>query len=148
MSIDITNNCNLRCLHWFNRSGNDLIRNELSDEEFIIIAKEISENNLHTFWFCAGEHLLRYDLLLKMCDILSSHIHNINMVSNGYLMTKEKVLELKNIQISIDGCSSKSHDYMRGVKGSYEKAINAVKTINSDNISVGISFSPNFLQYI
>lgn len=37
---------------------------------------------------------------------------------------------------------------MRGVKCSYEKAINAVKTINFDNISVGISFSPNFLQYI
>ncbi|WP_317312234.1 radical SAM protein [Clostridium thermobutyricum] len=121
MSIDITNNCNLRCLNCFNRSGNDLIRNELSDEEFIIIDKEISENNLHTFCFCGGEHLLRYDLLLKMCDILSSHIYNINMVSNGYLMTKEKVLELKkhgmkHIQISIDGCSSKSHDYMRGVK--------------------------------
>ncbi|WP_341349175.1 radical SAM protein [Clostridium thermobutyricum] len=55
----------------------------------------MSENNLHTFCFCGGEPLLRYDLLLKMCDILSPHIHKINMVSNGYLMTKEKVLALK-----------------------------------------------------
>lgn len=36
VSFDITNKCNLRCLHCFNSSGeNDVVKNELSDEEVL-----------------------------------------------------------------------------------------------------------------
>lgn len=36
VAIDITNKCNLRCLHCYNSSGeNDVIKTELSDHEVL-----------------------------------------------------------------------------------------------------------------
>lgn len=37
IAIDITNKCNAKCLHCFNRSGNGLLRNEISDREMLEI---------------------------------------------------------------------------------------------------------------
>ncbi|OVE66735.1 hypothetical protein CCS79_17300 [Clostridium diolis] len=147
LSFEITNKCMLKCLHCYNRSGDDLCRDELSNNEILEITRDIAKTKLFSFCFCGGETLLRYDLILKMCDILVGSCPNINMVSNGYLMDEEKVSNLKkhgmkHIQISIDGPDSETHDRMRGVEGSFERAINAVKIINESGLDLSVAFCP------
>jgi len=147
LSFEITNQCMLKCLHCYNRSGSDLCRNELSDDEILNITRDIAKTKFFSFCFCGGETLLKYELILKMCDILIDSCPNINMVSNGYLMDEEKVNNLKkhgmkHIQISIDGHDSETHDHMRGVKGSFERAINAVKIINESGLDLSVAFCP------
>lgn len=146
-SIEITNQCMFSCLHCYNRSGDDLARNELSDSELINISNELANIGLHTFCFCGGEPLIRYELILKMASILSKTCPNLNMVSNGYLLDEIKATKLKEagiklIQISIDGATAKTHDYMRGVAGSFEKALNAVRILEKVGIQNNIAFSP------
>ncbi|MCX6087686.1 MAG: hypothetical protein NTV78_00685, partial [Caldiserica bacterium] len=47
MSFDITNKCNFRCLHCYNRSGeNPVIEKELTDAEVIEFAKDLSKIKL------------------------------------------------------------------------------------------------------
>lgn len=47
VAFDITNNCNLRCLHCFNSSGeNDVISNELSDGEVLHFIEDLASMNL------------------------------------------------------------------------------------------------------
>lgn len=42
VALDITNKCNLRCLHCFNNSGeNDVVANELSDNEVLELVDSI-----------------------------------------------------------------------------------------------------------
>ena len=42
VAIDITNNCNLRCLHCYNSSGeNDVLKQELSDEEILTFVESL-----------------------------------------------------------------------------------------------------------
>lgn len=44
VALDITNKCNLRCLHCFNNSGeNDVLANELSDSEVLELVDSICQ---------------------------------------------------------------------------------------------------------
>ena len=72
--------------------------------------------------------------------------------TNGWFVTPRVATRLKkagftHVRVSIDGASAKTHDYIRGVKGSFAKAINAVKILKNAEIPrVGISptiFSDN-----
>jgi Predicted Fe-S oxidoreductases len=148
IAVDVTNKCNAKCLHCFNRSGNELIRDELSDEQLLQVFEQIAEVKPFSICFCGGEPMYKYDILLKACRILhDAGILNIAMVSNGWLLTQEKVNELKktgmkHIQISLDGCDATTHDHMRGVPGIFERATNAIEYIKKADLELGVAFSP------
>ncbi len=57
-TFEITNKCMLRCKHCFNRSGNDLIRSELSDKEVLSIIEQICKKEFYTFCFVVENHFL------------------------------------------------------------------------------------------
>lgn len=147
MSLDITNNCNLRCLHCYNYSGENIcIKDELIDDELIKVINDVAQMDIFNMCFCGGEPLLRKDILLKLVKMLSDKDINTSMVSNGLLLTKDVAKELKEagikkIQISLDG-TFKSHEKLRGLKGSYEKAVTALENLKEFEISSGIAFSP------
>ena len=66
VALDITNKCNLRCLHCFNNSGeNDVVANELSDNEVLELVDSICQMHPFSFCFCGGETLLRKDLVIE-----------------------------------------------------------------------------------
>lgn len=146
-SIDITNMCNLKCIHCFNRS-NDLLRDELTDEEIINVISQISELKLFSFCFCGGEPLLRYKVLLKCVKMLKdAGTYSINMVTNGLLLTDEKAKELKrvgisSIQISLDGSCAKTHNKMRRNPLAFNGAINAMNLLEKNSIQFAVSFCP------
>lgn len=148
LAFDITNKCNLRCLHCYNKSGeNVIINNELTDDEVIKFIKDIANMNLYNFCFCGGEPLLRKDLILKCTKILNASGSKVSLVSNGLLLTKEIAYELKEagvskIQISIDGASECTHDRLRNKKGAFLKAINALNILREVGIGRGIAFTP------
>ena len=43
------------------------------------------------------------------------------------------------VAISLDTLNAEKNDYMRGVKGAYEKAMNAVEELHAEGISVGVA---------
>lgn len=73
LALDITNKCNLRCLHCYNASGeNRVMEHELSDDEVIKFVKDILPMKLLNFCFCGGETLLRKELICKCIKMLSN----------------------------------------------------------------------------
>ena len=72
IAIDITNKCNAKCLHCFNRSGNELLRNEISDREMLEIFKEIAVIKPFSTCFCGGEPMMKYDLVLRATEVLKN----------------------------------------------------------------------------
>lgn len=154
ISIDITNKCNLRCLHCYNFSGeNCIIDNELTDDEFINFIESVSDFNLRNICFCGGEPLLRKKLLLKSANILKNkNCYNISIVTNGFLLDKETLDELINagvnrIQVSLDGANSLSHDRMRNYEGAFEKAKRALELIVKEDIEFSVAFCPTSFNY-
>lgn len=152
MSIDITNKCNLRCIHCFNRSGNDLTRDELTDDEFLSIIKDMAKIKAFSFCFCGGEPMTRFDLLEKSVKILKdAGTANVNVVSNGILITDEKVKRLKKagidmVQISVDGATKEHHERVRGVDGAYEGAINALELLEKNKVNHCLAFSATYFN--
>lgn len=149
VAYDITNKCNFRCLHCYNNSGeNNFINSELSDEEVISLMHDLGKMKLENVCFCGGEPLLRKDLISIASKILNEYgIKSISLVTNGYLMNKEIAKDLiqsgvTNFQISLDGSSFKSHDFLRQKKGSFEKAVEAIKILkDSEAKNIDVAFS-------
>lgn len=154
ISFNITQKCNLKCLHCYNNSGeeNKSIK-ELSDEELIYIANQIAQINPKSVCICGGEPLVRKDILKEIIKILSESCGQVNMVSNGYLLNESLAKELKEcglnlIQFSLDGANSFQHDSFRGKLGSFNKVIEAIKISVKNNLAVAISYVPNKINHI
>lgn len=146
-SWDVTSECTGRCLHCFNRSGT-LKRDELTDEEMIPIAHQIAEFQPLGICFCGGEPLLRLDMVCRLASIIwEEGGTSANLVTNGMLMTEQIAKRLKqtrvmSIQVSLDGSHADTHEKLRMVQGSFEKAVNAIKMIRNADINAGVAFSP------
>jgi len=151
-SIDITYDCNFRCLHCFNSSGEQGIKREyMTDEEIINTAETIIDMEPESLCLCGGETMLRKEVIYKVLDLRNKKNSNvsINCVSNGYLIDEEiaSVLSKKRlnyIQISLDGATKFKHEWLRNKEDSFEKAINAIKLlVVQKNIYVAVAFTPN-----
>lgn len=68
---------------------------------------------------------------------------SVDLLTNGALITEKVLTRLEdsnifNVQVSIDGIGE-THDSFRGKKGTYERAINAIKLLRDANYNVSIS---------
>ena len=150
VAFTVTSKCNYKCRHCYNNSGDDLY-SELSDEELMDIAEQISETRPMSVCLCGGEPLIRGDVIYKIIKKLSSNCGIVNIVSNGYLIT-ENVLEklreagINTIQISLDGNNAFLHENTRLFPGAFEKATNAIGLATKKGFKVAVSFCPNKLN--
>ncbi|WP_158080469.1 PqqD family peptide modification chaperone [Alkalithermobacter paradoxus] len=145
LSLELTNSCQLRCVHCFNSSG--IMRdNELTVNEFINIAQQFSELGTQTIFLTGGEPFIKKDVN-KLIDFVAKEFSTVNIASNAYTL-EEETIELiskhKNIsiQVSIDGIEN-THDKIRGVLGAYNKTIKNIKKLCEFKIPVAISFTMN-----
>ena len=92
--------------------------------------------------------MMKYDLVLRATEVLKNGgVPNIAMVTNGWFLTKDRVISLRNaglthIQLSLDGKDAKTHERMRGINGIYEKVLDALNFIDDAGISSAVAFSP------
>ena len=152
MSIDITYNCNFRCRHCFNRSGEHCFgERELTDEELMKIIVEVADIAPRSLCICGGEPLLRKDILIKMGKYYTEKTSgrtSLNMVTNGFLITEEVADELKEagfrtVQVSLDGASAESHEWIRNQPGSFERAKEALRILVDRGFYVGGACTPS-----
>ncbi len=142
VSIDLTSKCNLNCKHCGSISVED--KNELTINEIRDVIKEISGFKPERIVFSGGEPLLKKGIF----DLLEyTHELGINtyMPSNGTLITSDIAKKLKKVNlggivISLDG-NEEIHDKIRGKKGTFEKAINAIKYLVDEGLKVTIKLT-------
>ncbi|MBW4081525.1 radical SAM/SPASM domain-containing protein [Paenibacillus sp. S150] len=149
VAFDITNKCNLRCLHCYNNSGENIVSTEeLTDDEVMEFVRDVGKMELFNFCFCGGETLLRKDLICRAsAELKSLGVVNISMVTNGMLLNEKTALQLKEsgvnrIQISLDGAKPSSHDRLRNKQGVYDKVISALKTVKKLEMKCSVAFTP------
>jgi len=147
ISIDITNMCNLRCLHCYNHSGDNLcISNELTDDEIIDLILDVIKLKPINVCLAGGEPLLRKNIVIKALSLLSENNILTSMVSNGILVDEGCANSLKNagisrIQISLDGLEQ-SHDKLRNKKGAYKSVEKCLMILQKKGINTYLGFVP------
>jgi len=140
---DITRACNLRCKQCYSAAGK-VAPDELSTAEVLSVLEQLAANMVFYIYFLGGEPLLRNDFF----EILSEcRVHRITtmMSTNGWFVDREiahRLLEsgIQIVRVSIDGATPNTHDKVRGVRGSFERALRAVRILKDVGIpNVGVS---------
>ncbi len=146
----ITDLCNLRCPHCYQKEfSND---SELNLSQLKIIADQIIAalkkwNTKGRIALTGGEPFLKKELfpILKYLEN-SEYIWRIGILTNGVLIKDEIIEKLKSlkklyyIQISLDGATEKTNDFIRG-KGSYKRAIESFRLLQEHKINRRLMFT-------
>lgn len=153
----LTEICNYRCKHCYqdnySDSGGDLnslLGHYKNIEKFVLQIKDVQKNVKAHINFTGGEPFMKSELFDLLKVVNKKGIFSYGILSNGFLLSKEELFQLKAlspkfIQISLEGNES-MNDSIRG-NGSYKQILKAVKTYNDLKIPVLISFTANSLNY-
>lgn len=130
VQFEVTYRCNLKCIQCYNQSGEGK-PGELSAEEWYSVARQAGEIGVMEAVISGGEPFLRKEETLRIMEILDSYGVYFILITNGWFVDKELVDQLKKfkynwVQVSIDGARPEIHDSIRGVRGSWERAVKAV----------------------
>lgn len=140
--LELTHKCNLRCNQCYNQSG--CSKPDISFGKWMDVAKQLTDMNIFECVISGGEPLLLGDKLYKIMDILDDSGIRFILVTNGFIMDEKKLKRLSKydyywVQVSIDGSKPGIHDKIRGVKGSWKKAVNAAKMVSQAGLPLVIS---------
>lgn len=152
LQFELTGACNLKCKQCYNDSGNK--KTSMTANCWENLSKQIV-GNLFSITLSGGEPLLLGEQLFSLMDIFESNNTWINLISNGFFINREIARRLSKyslgwVEISIDSPHEDYHDYLRGVKGSWQKAILAASYLASYNVPVfiGTCVTPKSLPYL
>ncbi|WP_078549057.1 radical SAM/SPASM domain-containing protein [Litchfieldia alkalitelluris] len=137
---ELTEACNLRCIHCRATAQPERSVDELSTMQAFEIIDNISSFANPILILTGGEPLYRSDFF----DIAHYAVLKglrVAMASNGTLITKEiakkiKDIGIKRVAISFDGPTAVIHDHFRGLKGSFNAALKGVSYLKEENIEV------------
>lgn len=142
--IEITNTCNLACVHCFNNSGNPY-PDELTTKEILSVLDSLSRMGVHHITITGGEPLVHPDIF-KIVEHARKEPMSVDIFTNGTLITEDIIKKFKKIginrfNISIDSVDEKIHDTFRGKKGALKKTVKAVHLLKEAGFSIKISVS-------
>ena len=143
---NITQRCNLKCVHCYSRSEDKKYSNELSTDEGIQLLDDLAGFGSPVVLFSGGEPLIRPDILELIQHATVSGTRTV-LSTNGTLIDEPMAAKLKDIGLSYVGISldglQKVHDSFRGVDGTFERVLRAINNCKAAGLKVGLRFTIN-----
>lgn len=140
---NITNRCNLLCSHCYIRAGPGQEReDELTTKEGLHLIDDLAAMRVPLLLFSGGEPLIREDFWE-----LAGHAKERGLVTalstNGTLITPAVARRLRDTGVeyagvSLDGATAETHDGMRNVPGSFQRAVSALENCRSAGLKCGV----------
>ena len=142
---EVTNRCNLRCVHCLSASGPEAdTRGDLTLAEAKAVVDQLAAARVFQIHFGGGEpflypgftDLLRHAQARGLCCLCIS--------TNGALLNAEKIAELEALggiylQLSLDGATEAACDAVRGA-GAWRKAVGALERLRHSAIVRTVNF--------
>ena len=156
LQFELTGQCNLKCKHCYNRSG-DIDRETLmTPEKWCELSRQIvSDGGIFQCIISGGEPLLLGDKLFDIMDILHDDGTSFVVITNALLLSKKFIRRFAKyryfwFQISLDGSTAELHDEFRGVEGSFSRAVNGALEISDAGIPLVIAhtITPKNLTHV
>ncbi len=144
VSWNVTQACNLRCLHCYLGAAKRAAR-ELSTEEGLSLINGLAALGTELLILTGGEPLLRRDLLT-----LARHASGCGLMvvvgTNGTLLDASAARALtesgvRGVGISVDSLDPEKHDAFRGAKGAWKKALHAIDVCLAEGLEVALQTS-------
>jgi radical SAM protein with 4Fe4S-binding SPASM domain len=143
VSWNLTRKCNLKCSHCYINANSSELNGELNTEESKRLIDQICEVSRPLLILSGGEPLLRKDVY-ELIRYGAEKGLRMGLGSNGGLIDAEAARKLKKagiktVSISIDSNVPAQHDEFRGVAGSFDKAIKAIKVLHDNDVLVQVN---------
>jgi radical SAM protein with 4Fe4S-binding SPASM domain len=138
---EITLKCNLKCSHCGSRAGK-CRPDELSTKEALKLCDDLAELGFRGIGLMGGELFLRKDW-----ELISERIKDLgialSIISNGFfnpkiIIPKMTKLKVDCFMIGFDGATAKTHDSIRGVSGSFDKAVQNLIAVKKAGLMTGV----------
>lgn len=143
--LELTDNCNLRCIHCYGAFGCPKIKqsNSMTTKDWFNAIDQLYEAGCRDIQLIGGEPFCyaEYD---KILDYLSKKgFEKITMFTNATLISEKNIEDLKkykvNIRFSLYGYDSQSHEEITKIKGSFNNTVNAIKLLNENGLQASVA---------
>ncbi|NPU84814.1 MAG: 12,18-didecarboxysiroheme deacetylase [Syntrophaceae bacterium] len=143
---NMTRRCNLKCIHCYSSSRNIPYRDEMTTEEGKALIADLASFGSPVILFSGGEPLIRKDLP-ELAQFAVDRGMRAVISTNGTLLTPDRIrvfreIGLSYIGVSLDGLKE-THDFFRGVPGTFERTIRGIRACRDAGIKVGVRFTVN-----
>ena len=150
VALEITRRCDLRCKHCFISAGEPRER-ELDTGRWLQILSQLSDLGTGFITITGGEPFNHPEILRILQSCSEKFPKGIRVITNGYRIDEAVVNELSKIdievmQVSLDGCE-KTHDWFRGVPGSFQKATRTIKLLAERGFNVEVAMCISDFNY-
>lgn len=142
----ITNECNLACLHCIEESGpGKAFRDELAREEILGVIDQLMDHDVPYLSFSGGEPML-HPHFFEMVERVTSRGCQLKIETNGHYLSPENCARLKDlgvkaVQVSLDGATSATFGRMR-VRGEFDRTVQGIRNLAAAGVPVEVNFSP------
>jgi radical SAM protein with 4Fe4S-binding SPASM domain len=139
--IELTEFCNFNCAWCYASTGygSKIKRHQMSRIDVKKLIDKLSESGVRQVTYSGGEPTLYPDLKWAVSYAKDKGMI-VHMNTNGYLLTRKlasklKGLGLSQVEINIDSIHPERHDKTRGMEGSFQRAMDALKNANDMGIA-------------
>jgi len=142
----ITNECNLACLHCIEESGpGKAFADELDREQVFAVLDQLLDREVPYLSFSGGEPML-HPHFFAMVERACSRGAQLKIETNAHYLdpanaARLKELGVKAVQVSLDGASTATFGRMR-VRGEFDKVLDGIRNLRDAGVPIEINFSP------
>ena len=146
---EITLSCNLKCRHCGSRAGAPR-DDELTTDEAVALVDSLAAAGVREITLIGGEAYLRPDWL-DIVAAMRRHDIYCDIQTGGRALTLAKLVAardagLDGLGVSLDG-TKQVHDEIRGVPGSFEHALAALRNARAIGLATSVNSQINALSY-
>ena len=143
---NVTQRCNLACVHCYIDAKDRAGRDELTTEEARAFIDDVAAMGSPVLLFSGGEPLLRPDLFELGRHAIAKGLRAV-ISSNGTLITPELAAEIADVGfsyvgVSLDG-SEATHDEFRRKDGAFQAAIAGIRNCLAAGVKAGVRLTLN-----
>ena len=147
---NVTQRCNLRCVHCYSASEDREYGGELALDEGKALIDDLAQLGAPVILFSGGEPLVRRDLL-QLIEHAVRQGRRAVLSTNGTLITKSVAARLRDLGLSYVGISldglEEVHNAFRGVHGTFARVMTAIEHCQEVGLKVGLRFTINRRNY-
>ncbi len=147
IDINYNNACNLKCEYCFTNSPMaDHAKEMLPVDLVASIADQADELGIFEFDLQGGELLLRPDKLFEVLEAIKPERFYLYLTTNGYFLDEKMAKRLfdakvSRVSVSIDSFDEETHDKVRGRKGSWKRAMDALQHVKNAGIDAYLNIT-------
>jgi MoaA/NifB/PqqE/SkfB family radical SAM enzyme len=142
----VTNECNLACLHCIEESGpGKAFPDELSDEQVFAVLEQALDLEIPYISFSGGEPMI-HPRFFDMVEYVCGRNGQLKIETNGHYLEPENCARLKDlgvkaVQVSLDGATRETFNRMR-VRGDFDRTVAGLRNLRAAGVPIEINFSP------